>query len=103
MSDITSGGVTGLLVKDEVYDTLAAHHKSATEGKEESIVDPDTIDAVIWSHFHYDHVGNIQRYPKSTSIVVGAGFKESILPGYPIREDAPLYQADFEGRELIEI
>lgn len=103
VSAITSGGVTGLLVKDEVYDTLAAHQKSAVEKNEESIVDPDTIDAVIWSHFHYDHVGNIQRYPKSTSIVVGAGFKETILPGYPIREEAPLYEADFEGRELIEI
>lgn len=103
VSGITSGCVTGLLVKDEVYDTLAAHHKSAAEKKEESIVDPDTIDAVIWSHFHNDHVGNIQRYPKSTSIVVGAGFKETILPGYPVRKDAPLYQADYEDRELIEI
>lgn len=44
-------------------------------------------------------MGNIQRYPKSTSIVVGASFKESILSG----EDAPLYQTDFEGRELTEI
>lgn len=103
VSAITSGGVTGLFVKDEVYDTLAAHHRSAAEKKEESNVDPDTIDAVIWSHFHYDHVGNIQRYSKSTSIVVGARFKETILPGYPVRKDAPLYQADYEDRELIEI
>jgi glyoxylase-like metal-dependent hydrolase (beta-lactamase superfamily II) len=97
---VTSRGVLGLHVKNEVYDILAEHH---AQHKDDSIVDPDAIDAVVWSHFHYDHVGNIQRFPKSTSIVVGPGFETQFLPGYPVREDAPLHQADFDGRELVEI
>lgn len=104
---ITSRGVSGLLVKNEVYDTLAAQHQaskiSSADDGEKSIVDPDTIDAVVWSHFHYDHIGNIQRFPKTTSIVVGPGFEKTYLPGYPVREEAPLYQADFDGRQLVEI
>ncbi|KAH8690500.1 beta-lactamase-like protein [Talaromyces proteolyticus] len=95
---ITSKGVLGLDVKYDVYDILQQH-----QGQEQ-IVNGDGVDAVVWSHFHYDHTGNIQRFPQSTSIIVGPGFKKEFLPGYPVRQDSPFHQSDFEGgRHLVEI
>ncbi|QKX63861.1 uncharacterized protein TRUGW13939_11032 [Talaromyces rugulosus] len=93
---ITSKGVLGLDVKDDVFDIL--------QDSKEKNVNADQVDAVVWSHFHYDHTGNIQRFPPSTKIIVGPGFTKEFLPGYPIRQDSPLHQSDFEGgRELVEI
>ena len=66
-------------------------------------VDPSSISAVVWSHWHWDHVGNIQRFPKSTDLVVGPGFHRDFLPGYPTNKDAFFYDADFEGRNLVEL
>lgn len=66
-------------------------------------VDPTDIDAVVWSHYHWDHTGNIQRFPPSTDIVVAAGFKESFLPGYPTEPRSPFHEDDFKGRTIHEI
>jgi len=47
-----------------------------------------------YSHWHWDHAGDPTRFPPETELVVGPGFKENLLPGYPqnpgsgIREDA---------------
>ncbi|KAL1984112.1 hypothetical protein VTN96DRAFT_9612 [Rasamsonia emersonii] len=90
--NLKTKGVAGIRTTYDVYDILAAGG-----------VDPKTIDAVVWSHFHWDHVGNIQLFPKSTDIVVGPGFKKAFLPGYPADPKSPFYEADFEGRNLREI
>lgn len=66
-------------------------------------VDGGTIDAVIWSHHHWDHNGNMKTFPGSTDLVVGPGFKEAFMPGYPLKEDAPVLASDFEGRNVREI
>jgi hypothetical protein len=52
---------------------------------------------------HWDHVGDASTFPGSTEIVVGPGFKDAHLPGYPTRKDATLMDTDFEGRETREI
>ncbi|KAI1627144.1 beta-lactamase-like protein [Exophiala viscosa] len=61
----------------------------------------DSISSVIWSHYHWDHVGDMSLFPHSTEIVVGAGFKDSTVgPGYPEKEDSPLRSSDFKERHL---
>ncbi|CAN8097745.1 unnamed protein product [Discula destructiva] len=66
-------------------------------------VDPKEIDSVIWSHSHFDHIGDTSTFPSTTELVVGPGFKEFAMPGYPTKEDAPVTEADLGGREVREI
>jgi glyoxylase-like metal-dependent hydrolase (beta-lactamase superfamily II) len=77
--------------------------KDVAEILEENGVDLKGIEAVVWSHWHYDHVGNMKTFPGSTKLIVGPGFKEAFLPAYPTKEDSPLLESDWEGRELVEV
>ncbi|KAF2772845.1 hypothetical protein EJ03DRAFT_324393 [Teratosphaeria nubilosa] len=81
-------------VPKDVATILKEHHVD---------VDGGAIESIIWSHHHWDHVGDASTFPHSTNLVVGPGFKKAYLPGYPIRKEATLLQSDFEGRELREI
>lgn len=76
----------------------------ATILKENGVdVDGGAIESIIWSHHHWDHVGDPSTFPGSTELVVGPGFKEAHMPGYPTREDSPLLDTDFKGRNTREI
>ncbi|KAL8685265.1 MAG: hypothetical protein Q9218_007871 [Villophora microphyllina] len=66
-------------------------------------VDPKSINAVIWSHFHWDHTGDPSTFPHSTDLVVGPGFKKAFTPGYPKNQNSPIRESDYEGRNLREI
>lgn len=61
------------------------------------------INAIIWSHQHFDHVGNPSLFPSSTDLVVGANFKEGNLPGYPTNPESWFLEEDLEGRNVREI
>lgn len=89
--------------KDKGWDVGAK--KNTSEILQENGVDVEAgaIDAVIWSHHHWDHVGDMTKFPGSTKLVVGPGFKEAFIPGYPINKESHMLQADFEGREVREV
>ncbi|OQV09900.1 hypothetical protein CLAIMM_13976 isoform 3 [Cladophialophora immunda] len=55
------------------------------------------------SHWHWDHIGDPSTFPSSAQLVVGPGFKEAFLPGYPAKQDSPIRESDYKGRELREI
>ncbi|KAF2666416.1 hypothetical protein BT63DRAFT_463490 [Microthyrium microscopicum] len=61
------------------------------------------IDAVIWSHWHFDHTGDMTRFPKNVDLVVGPGFKENKIPGYPTNPAAGISEDAWEGRTLREL
>ncbi|KZL80414.1 metallo-beta-lactamase superfamily protein [Colletotrichum incanum] len=61
------------------------------------------IDAVIWSHNHFDHIGDITRFPSTTRLIVGPGVRAATWPGWPTRPDAIVLDADAEGRVVHEI
>ncbi|KAE9368315.1 Metallo-hydrolase/oxidoreductase [Stipitochalara longipes BDJ] len=77
--------------------------KGVDEVLTEASVELGSVNAVVWSHWHFDHVGDMSLFPSTTKIVVGPGFKENLLPGYPANLESPLLESDYVGKEMEEI
>jgi glyoxylase-like metal-dependent hydrolase (beta-lactamase superfamily II) len=77
--------------------------KGVREQLEEHGVDGKGIEGIVWSHWHWDHLGDPSTFEKNTALIVGPGFKENFTPGWPKKEDSPIRESDYEGRELKEI
>lgn len=63
----------------------------------------EEINAIIWSHHHFDHTGNPSLFPGTTDLVVGPTFISRFAPGYPEKPDAPVRSSDWRGRSLREM
>ncbi|KAL3298646.1 metallo-beta-lactamase superfamily protein [Colletotrichum asianum] len=83
--------------------TTCSVDKDVRDILEEGGIQPDEIEGIIWSHWHWDHIGDPSRFPTSTALIVGPGFKKVLTPGYPTNPSAPLLDSDFAGRELREL
>jgi glyoxylase-like metal-dependent hydrolase (beta-lactamase superfamily II) len=70
---------------------------------EESGVSPASVEGIIWSHWHWDHTGDPSTFPSSTALIVGPGFKEAFVPGFPANPDGVIHESDYAGRELREV
>lgn len=77
--------------------------KDVAQTLEENGVKTKDIEAIIWSHYHWDHTGDPARFPEGTALVVGPGFKGRWPKGWPTKEDASVSEDAWEGRELREI
>ncbi|KAI4102745.1 MAG: hypothetical protein LQ339_004484 [Xanthoria mediterranea] len=85
-------GIPGLNISKNINEILE-------DGKE----DVGTIDGIVWSHWHWDHTGDPSLFPKSAELIVGPGFSDAFLPGYPSKKDSPMLETDFAGRKVREI
>ena len=65
--------------------------------------DMEKLEAAIVSHHHYDHMGNPATFPPTMNLVVGPGFSEAFLPGYPTAEASPAFEDAFAGRTVREL
>lgn len=63
----------------------------------ENNVPLSTINAIIWSHSHIDHVGDPSLFPSSACLIHGPG---TARPGYPTNPDAFLLESAFTGRSV---
>ncbi|KAJ0423030.1 beta-lactamase-like protein [Aspergillus carlsbadensis] len=77
--------------------------KNVSDILRENGEDLDAIEAVIWSHHHFDHVGDMSTFPVSTKILVGPGFKTHYMPAYPSNPTSTLLETDWENRTLHEL
>ncbi|MCJ1309165.1 hypothetical protein MMC25_002820 [Agyrium rufum] len=85
-------GIPGLRVTKGVDEVLA-----------DAGFDVEKVDVLIWSHWHWDHTGDPSKFPKSADLIVGPGFKQELLPGFPADRDSRVLESDFEGRNVREI
>ncbi|TKA65209.1 hypothetical protein B0A55_09010 [Friedmanniomyces simplex] len=65
--------------------------------------DPAKIGGIIWSHYHFDRIGDPSTFPTSTDLIVGPGFKARFVPGYPTVPDTPVPESAWKDRHLREI
>lgn len=79
--------------------------KNVAEILQENGVDAagGVVEAVVWSHWHFDHTGDVSTFPSCTSLITGAGVRDAFLPGFPENQDSPLLESDFAGRDHTEI
>ncbi|EUC63998.1 N-acyl homoserine lactonase AttM [Rhizoctonia solani AG-3 Rhs1AP] len=77
--------------------------KTVSEILTEHGVPLETINTVIWSHWHWDHTGDPNLFLPTTSLTVGPGFKSAMLPGYPTNPESPILESAYKDRELVEI
>lgn len=61
------------------------------------------ISSVIWSHNHFDHVGDPSTFPTRTELVVGPGVRAASWPGWPRNPDGGVLDSDEVGRKVREI
>ncbi|KAJ7491214.1 beta-lactamase-like protein [Mycena latifolia] len=74
--------------------------KDITELLEEGGIPLDSIETVIWSHAHFDHVGDMSLFPPGINLVIGPGTNRSLYPEFP---DAALQSSDFAGHNVTEL
>jgi len=77
--------------------------KNVVDILQEYGIRPGEIEAVVWSHWHWDHIGDPSSFPNGVNLVVGQGFKDAMLPGYPANPDSPILESDYANRDLREI
>jgi len=76
----------------DIPDALQAHD-----------VELGAVNDIILSHSHIDHFGDPAVFPASTNLVVGPGFKQSNMPGYPENSNAMTLESAYAGRQVNEI
>ncbi|KAJ7250503.1 beta-lactamase-like protein [Mycena haematopus] len=72
-------------------------HKDITELLQEGGINLTSIDTVIWSHSHFDHIGDMSKFPNTTGLIIGSATDTSTYPAFP---NASLQTSDFAGHTI---
>ncbi|KAH6970719.1 beta-lactamase-like protein [Ilyonectria sp. MPI-CAGE-AT-0026] len=60
------------------------------------------LKAIVWSHWHWDHIGDGSKFSPTTDIVVGPGFTNEFVPGWPENLESFVLASDLEGHRIHE-
>ncbi|KAJ6517365.1 beta-lactamase-like protein [Mycena vitilis] len=74
--------------------------KGITELLQDGGIGLESIDAVIWSHSHFDHIGDMAEFPGTTELIIGS---ETDTATYPASPNATLQDSDFAGRQITKV
>ena len=76
--------------------------KDADEILLEGHVAPSDISAVIFSHLHFDHVGDPTKFPDA-EMIAGPGSRAASFPGWPAAPGSPFLSAPIEHPKYHEL
>jgi glyoxylase-like metal-dependent hydrolase (beta-lactamase superfamily II) len=65
-------------------------------------IKPSEIDSVILSHLHFDHTGDVTKFP-AAKIWAGAGSRATIAPGWPRDPNSPFLSEIIEHPRYCEV
>ncbi|KAJ6463978.1 beta-lactamase-like protein [Mycena sanguinolenta] len=74
--------------------------RDIVEQLEDDGVDLKSISAVIWSHSHVDHTGDMSKWPSSTDLVVS---RKMVLETHESNPASTLIPSDLAGRKLVSL
>ncbi|KAJ6530038.1 hypothetical protein DFH09DRAFT_1093716 [Mycena vulgaris] len=74
--------------------------KDITEQLQDGGIALASIDTVIWSHSHFDHIGDMSKFPNTTGLVIGPGTDTATFPESP---NAALQTSDLAGHNVTKL
>ncbi|KAJ6605074.1 beta-lactamase-like protein [Mycena sp. CBHHK59/15] len=74
--------------------------KDMTELLQDGGVSLESVDSVFWSHAHFDHIGDMSKFPNSTGIVVSTGTDLTI---FPTSNSSDLQASDLAGHKVTQV
>ncbi|KAJ6631145.1 hypothetical protein B0H10DRAFT_1981080 [Mycena sp. CBHHK59/15] len=87
--EVFKSGAVSMPVKQDIVEQL-------TEGG----IDVGSISAVIWSHTHFDHTGDMSKFPSTTDLVVGL---DAVMETYILNPMSTLLESDVAGHKLVQL
>ncbi|KAF7327361.1 Metallo-beta-lactamase superfamily protein [Mycena kentingensis (nom. inval.)] len=74
--------------------------KDITELLTDAKIPLESIETVVWSHGHFDHIGDMSKWPKGRNIVVSSQTDLSIFPD---NQNSDLQASDLDGHKVVKI
>ncbi|KAJ7123692.1 beta-lactamase-like protein [Mycena epipterygia] len=74
--------------------------KDITELLQDGGISLESIDTVIWSHAHFDHIGDMSKFPNTTGLTIGP---ETDTTTFPENPNATLQASDFAGHNITKL
>ncbi|KAF7312907.1 Metallo-beta-lactamase superfamily protein [Mycena kentingensis (nom. inval.)] len=74
--------------------------RDITDVLNEAGIPLSSIEGVVWSHSHFDHIAHMGRFPNSTALIVGA---ETDISTFPYNPNSALHESYFAGRHVHKI
>ncbi|KAF8912610.1 beta-lactamase-like protein [Mucidula mucida] len=76
---------------------MTSPEKDVATQLREGGIELDSVKAVVWSHYHNDHTGDMSTFPSTTELVI---HEDTDVRTYPSKEDSLLLESDFANRAL---
>ncbi|KAJ7275095.1 beta-lactamase-like protein [Mycena rebaudengoi] len=92
LAAVFKSGIAAMPVDKDIVEQLTAGDISL-----------ETIETVIWSHSHFDHIGDMSKFPPTTTLVFGQGTERLERDPYTVNPKSTLLESDMAGRRLMEV